>query len=144
MISYAQISIRILAIYVLANSVNSAYSHLYLRSINFYDGDAVYFLVAGSLVIAIVLSALMWFLAPKLAGKLVAGHDAQPISESGIVSAGSFVIGLYWFMKSLLMAITSYAGEQHLNIGALVLLFISVLIILGNKIVSDLYNRLRR
>lgn len=141
--SYAVITIRILAFYILANSANTAYSHLYLQQMNFYDGTSVYWLIVGTLIVALSISVALWFSAPKMAARIVAGHNDESISEAGVVSAGSFLIGLYWFIKSIAINISNAQNGHEVHIGAVFLLAVSLLVMLGNKYVSVAYTKLR-
>ena len=97
------------------------------------------------ILIPVLVGVILWFLAPKIALRVnqdtSEGHLPE---ERAIVSAGTFLIGVYWAMKSVTWILSQYFTTETVNYAGIVILGISVFLILGNNFIAHLYMRLRR
>ena len=102
------IAIRVLAVYLVASGLNVALP-LFLVSESWADPKDIPTLVSlGYIGAPVIVGLLLWFLAPKLSSK-VPSESTEPLNENGLVSAGSFLIGVYLFVKHLGITI----GQLH-------------------------------
>lgn len=90
-----------------------------------------------------VTGLVLWFIAPVLASRIIGDEHSNDIAnEQDLVSAGSFLIGIYWAVNSI-KDIASRYSYGKINFGTLVVLGISVCLILGCRYVARFFKRLR-
>lgn len=101
------------------------------------------YLLAG-LLVPIIISIVLWLKAPKIAKASFSTDTPEPvIPESGVVAAGAFLIGVYWLVRSISILVTQLNEPSSVNYGWAVVLLLSVGLILGNRLIAKLFQKLR-
>jgi len=142
---FTVILVRVLAIYLLARSFQLGLP-FYLETdsleviINSSSHMLAYF---GYMGVPAVTGLVLWFIAPVLASRIIDDeHSNEVPNEQGLVSAGSFLIGIYWAVYSI-NDIASRYSYGKIEFGTFVVLGISVCLILGCRHVARFFKRLR-
>lgn len=139
------ILIRVLAVYLLVSSFQLGFP-LYLEienwevTINSSNHMLAYI---GYLGIPAIAGLVLWFVAPGLASHVVTEDNSfESPNEQGLVSAGSFLIGIYWAVSSI-RDIASQYSYSKISVGTLIVLGISVCLMLGCRYVAGIFKKLR-
>lgn len=100
--------------------------------------------LAGSLSVPIVIGMVLWLRAPKISKAALSSEASGPlIPESGVVSAGVFLIGVYWFVRSVSVLLTQMGSQASINYGWCVVLVLSIGLILGNSFIAKIFRKIR-
>jgi len=143
------IAIRVLSVYLVASALNAGLPlFLMPESWGLTEGIPTFVLV-GYIGLPIIIGFLLWFLAPRLSSK-VPSENKEPLTENGLVSAGSFLIGVYLFVKHLgitigqLHVISNREFQlDHFNWTSPVILGFSLFLIVGSKYIVLLFRKFR-
>lgn len=104
---------------------------------------AIWFFASG-LSVPIVIGMVLWFRAPKISKAAFSSETSGPvIPENGVVAAGVFLIGIYWFVRSVSVLLTQLGSQASINFGWCVVLLLSVGLILGNSFIAKLFRKVR-
>jgi len=143
------LTIRVLSIYLIASALSLALPLLLSPDTWGDPKDIPIVILAGYIGIPIVAGVFLWLLAPKLSSK-VPSENHDPITENGLVSAGSFLIGVYLFVKHLgitigqVYIVSNQAIQlDHFNWSSPVILGLSLFLILGSKYIVLLFRKFR-
>jgi len=143
------IAIRALAVYLVASGLNAGLPLFLVPEAWGRPEDIPTVVFVGYIGTPIIVGLLMWFLAPRLSSK-VPSESTEPLNESGLVSAGSFLIGVYLFVKHLGITIgqlhrVSNLDFQfdHFNWSSPVILGFSLFLIVGSKYIVVLFRKFR-
>ena len=107
-----ELSIKLFAAYlVLSNSSYVINLALWSNDDDLSINEAVIWLpIIGYLVIPLIIGVSLWFMSPRIADRLDYS-DSPSISEKGVISAGTFVVGLYWLLHSIGVVLGQYSGQ---------------------------------
>ncbi|MGI9316562.1 MAG: hypothetical protein ACR2QW_04440 [bacterium] len=138
------VMIRLLSIYLVANSLsNTSFVFLVPTLWEDLDSTSVY-IIFSQFFFTLVFGVLLWVSAQKIATWV--SKDSSKVwlpEEKAIVSAGTFLIGIFWAFRSL-SAVISQAIESHsVNYQWLIILVLSAWLLLGCKGVTKVYSQLR-
>ena len=75
--------------------------------------------------------------------KVIALTQPYPFSETGLVRAGSFLIGVYLFVQHLGTVISQWAWGGIVAYGSLAVVVLSIGLMLGTRFLGKLYRRLK-
>lgn len=137
--------IRTLAIYLALNPLLSVSPILFSSGSDESIIEWLPLLIAGVLI-PMAAGVVLWFFARGLANKIHAGSAAElsaNISETGLVRAGSFLIGVYLFVQHLGTTISQWAWGGIIAYGSLIVIVFSVLLISGASTVGKLYKKIK-
>ncbi|MFA0813851.1 hypothetical protein [Microbulbifer epialgicus] len=141
MIQFSVLAIKIFAAYlVLSNLGNSL-------PLFFQPGarvEAPTWALIGWLIIPLVIGIALWFCASTIAQKIISvDAEETSLSEDGLVAAGTFLIGIYWALRSVGAIVGQLSSVGTVNYGYVIVFIISVLLIFGNKTIIRIYRKLR-
>ncbi|BBM00116.1 hypothetical protein [Microbulbifer sp. GL-2] len=144
MMQFSELAIKILAAYLVLNNLGNVLPFIItLKSSD--SGQSIPIIsVAGWVVIPFVIGIVLWILAPKIARKTIVSSDGDAaISEAGLVVAGTFLIGVYWALKSVGVVVGQLFSLGTINYGYVAVFIISLVLVLGGRFVVTMYHRLR-
>lgn len=99
---------------------------------------------AAGLSAPIVIGVVLWLRAPKISKAAFSAEVCRPIiQESGVVAAGVFLIGVYWFVRSASVLLAQLGSQASANYGWCVVMVLSVGLILGNSFIARIFQRIR-
>lgn len=139
-----EIVIKVFAAYLVFSTVGN-YVPLVLVPGAFSGPNSphIWFLVAG-LSVPIVIGIVLWLSAAKISRTTLSSEVSRPvIPESGVVAAGVFLIGVYWFVRSVSVLLTQLGSQASINYGWCVVLVLSVGLILGNSFIAEVFRKIR-
>lgn len=93
-----------------------------------------------------VAGSVLWFSARPLANKIHGGSAAEPsvnISETGLVRAGSFLIGVYLLVQHAGTVVSQWAWGGIIAYGSLFVILLSVGLIAGAHAMGKLYKKIK-
>lgn len=137
--------IRILAIYLVLNPLLAVLPTIFSPGSAELVDEWLLFLVAGVLI-PLGAGLLLWLFAGALAKKI--HGDAVPesgltLSETGLVRAGSFLIGVYLFIQHMGIVLSQYASVGLIAYGSLIVIGLSVCLIVGANAIGKLYKKIK-
>ncbi len=144
------IVIRILAIYLFARSMMDmmplTLASAFWESTNLSIADLflLIFWLSTSLF-----GIVLWILAPGLARRLVPEsrssetRSSQALTETGFIRAGTFLIGIYWFLGSAAIFFGQLLGGGGINYGYAIVLLVSIFLVLQGNRVVQLYSKMK-
>ncbi|CAN0580624.1 unnamed protein product, partial [Ectocarpus sp. 12 AP-2014] len=103
------------------------------------------FMVA-SVLIPLGAGLLLWFFAGPLAKKIHKNTDSESgltLSETGLVRAGSFLIGVYLFSQHMGILLSQYMSVGFIAYGSLIVIALSVCLIVGVGSIGSLYKKIK-
>ena len=107
--------------------------------------SALAFSMISVFLVPVIAGVILWFLAPKIALRVnKESNEGQLPEEKAIVSAGTFLIGIYWAVRSINSVLSQYSATETVNYVGIIILGISVFLILGSNFVAHVYTWLRR
>ena len=142
---FTVILVRVLAIYLLAKSFQLGLPfYLETDSLEVIISSSSHMLAYfGYMGVPAVTGLVLWFIAPVLASRIIADeHSTEVLNEQGLVSAGSFLIGIYWAVYSINDIASRYSYDK-ITFGTFVVLGISVCLILACRHVARFFKKLR-
>ncbi|MFG6667543.1 hypothetical protein ACGK9R_10580 [Halomonas sp. HNIBRBA4712] len=143
--AFSIISMRLLAVYLVLSPLMALGSTLPAFFETPDELERWRMLFTASLLVPLILGALLWFKAPGLARKLHRNEPADTaVTETGLVRAGSFLIGIYLIAQHLGGVISRWHWGGGLDAGSLVALAMGLLLMLGAKAMAKLFDRFRR
>ncbi|MBT2774308.1 hypothetical protein J7J47_18945 [Halomonas sp. ISL-60] len=145
MTSFSILLIRVLAIYLALNPLLSVSPVLFSPGSEESINEWLPMLIAGVLI-PMAAGVVLWFFARALANKIHAGSVVEPIaniSDTGLVRAGSFLIGVYLFVQHLGTTISQWAWGGVIAYGSLPVIVISVGLIVGANSMGKLYKKIK-
>ncbi|WP_018917462.1 hypothetical protein [Vreelandella zhanjiangensis] len=139
--------IRLLAVYLAINPIVNLSILLFNPSLQ-SDAQLSQWLpgLLATTVMPFIAGVALWFSAGLLAHKI---HDsdstdlALSISETGLVRAGSFLIGVYLFVHHLGTAISQWVWGGIVGYGSMAVVLLSIGLMLGTRFLGKLYRRLK-
>lgn len=137
--------IRILAIYLVLNPLLAVLPILFSPGSAELVDEWVPFMVAGVLM-PMGAGLLLWFFASALAKKIHGGTDPESgvtLSETGLVRAGSFLIGVYLFIQHIGIVFSQYMSVGFIAYGSLIVIALSVYLIVGVGSIGMLYKKIK-
>ena len=100
--------------------------------------------VAAGLLVPVGIGVLLWLRAKNIAEASLPSDVPSPaVPESGIVSAGVFLIGVYWFVRSLSVLLTQLGAQTPINYGWGAVLVLSTGLILGSNLITRIFQKMR-
>jgi hypothetical protein len=103
------------------------------------------FSILGLVLIPLAVGIALWFLAPRIARRVYEDSSEGNLPEErAIVSAGTFLLGVYWAMTSLSWILSQYSTEETLSYVGIIIFGISVFLIVGNNFIARVYMKSRR
>ncbi|MBT2788395.1 MULTISPECIES: hypothetical protein [unclassified Halomonas] len=145
MTPFSILLIRVLAIYLALNPLLSVSPVLFSPGSEESINEWLPMLIAGVLI-PMAAGVVLWFFARALANKIHGGSAAEPsvkISETGLVRAGSFLIGIYLFVHHIGTTISQWAWGGVIAYGSLPVIVISVGLIVGANSMGKLYKKIK-
>lgn len=139
-----EIVIKVFAAYLVFSTVGN-YVPLALVPDAFSGPNSprIWFFAAG-LSVPIVIGMFLWLRALKISKAAFSSEASGPvIPESGVVAAGVFLIGVYWFIRSVSVLLTQLGSQATINYGWCVVLVLSVGLILGNSSIAKVFRKIR-
>ncbi|WP_341580987.1 hypothetical protein [Marinobacter metalliresistant] len=139
-----EIVIKVFAAYLVFSTVGN-YVPMALVPNAFSGPNSPYigFLAAG-VSVPIGIGIILWLRAPKIAKAALSPEVPGPVvPESGVVAAGVFLIGVYWFVRSASVLLTQLGSQASLNYGWFAVLILSVALILGNDFIAKVFRKIR-
>ncbi|WP_028672510.1 hypothetical protein [Saccharospirillum impatiens] len=139
-----EIVIKVFAAYLVFSTVGG-YAPLALVTDAFSGPNSPYigFLAAG-VSVPIGIGIILWFRAPKISKAALPSDEPGPIvPESGVVAAGVFLIGVYWFVRSSSVLLTQLSSQASLNYGWFAVMALSLALILGSDLMAKVFRKLR-
>ncbi|WP_444901888.1 hypothetical protein ACJJIG_00980 [Microbulbifer sp. SSSA007] len=141
---FSELTIKILAAYLVLSNLGNALPFIIAPASWGISGPIPIAPVLGSIVVPAVIGIILWVLAPKIAPKIIRSTDGDAsISEKGLVAAGTFLIGVYWALKSVGVIVGQLFTQGTINYGYVTVLLISLAMIFGGRFVTTMYHRLR-
>lgn len=137
--------IRVLAIYLALNPLLSVSPILFSPGTVGSINEWLPVLIAGVLI-PMVAGSVLWFSARPLANKIHGGSAAEPsvnISETGLVRAGSFLIGVYLLVQHAGTVVSQWAWGGIIAYGSLFVILLSVGLIAGAHAMGKLYKKIK-
>jgi len=140
-----ELSIKLFAAYlVLSNSSYVINLALWRNDGDLLINEAVIWVpIIGYLIIPLIMGVILWFMSPRIADRLDYS-DSPSISEKGVISAGAFVVGLYWLLHSIGVVLGQYVSQQTINWGHVVVFVMSFFLIFSGQAIVVAYIKLRR
>ncbi|WKD49100.1 hypothetical protein [Microbulbifer spongiae] len=141
---FSELLIKILAAYLILRNLGNASPLFFLpefweREESLPIAPFVVFLLAP-----ILIGIVLWVLAPKIAQKIInSDENDAAISERGVVVAGTFLIGVYWALRSIGIVISEISTTRSIDFGNVAVFVISLALILGGKFITSFYRWLR-
>lgn len=141
---FSELAIKILAAYLALNNLGNFFPFV-ITPTSWGSGETIPIAaVVGWVVIPAVIGITLWVLAPKIASKIIISSEGDAvISERGLVAAGTFIIGVYWALKSVGIIVAQLFSVGTINYGYAAVFVISLILILGGRFVVTAYHRLR-
>lgn len=139
-----EIVVKVFAAYLVFSTVGN-YVPLVLVPDAFSGPNSphIWFLVAG-LSVPIVIGMVLWLSAAKISKTTLSSEVSGPvIPENGVVAAGVFLIGVYWFVRSVSVLLAQLGSQASINYGWCVVLVLSVGLILGNSFIAEVFRKIR-
>ncbi|WP_447528385.1 hypothetical protein [Vreelandella sp. TE19] len=142
--AFSVVLIRVLAIYLIVTPVMVLWPAAMSAS-GVGEFDQWRLIVITGVLPALFIGALLWFKAPAI-GQRLHRYESAPsaaLDEAGLVRAGSFLIGVYLLVQHLggLLSTLGFAGR--IDYGALAVILLSLVLILGVNFIEKLYHRFR-
>lgn len=139
---FSVLLIRILALYLVLNPLLSVSPLLFTPQL-----EVEWQAVLAGVGIPLLAGVALWISANSLASKIhgtSSADDARvPISESGLVRAGSFLIGVYLFIQHIGAVINQWAWGGGIAYGSLTVAVLALVLMLGARFWGALYLRLK-
>jgi len=144
MMQFSELAIKILAAYLALNNLGNFLPFIItLRSSDSGESMPIA-VVVGWVVIPVIIGIVLWVLAPKIASKIILPSERDTaISEKGLVAAGTFLIGVYWALKSVGVVVGQLFSMGTINYGYAAVFIISLMLVLGGRFFVSVYHRLR-
>ncbi|MGO3353282.1 MULTISPECIES: hypothetical protein [unclassified Halomonas] len=144
---FSVLLIRLLAIYLAINPLLNVSRLLFGPSLEL-DATLSQWLpgLVATTVMPFIAGVALWFSAGLLAHKIHESdstYSALSISETGLVRAGSFLIGVYLFVQHLGTVISQWAWGGIVAYGSLAVVVLSIGLMLGTRFLGKLYRRLK-
>ena len=141
---FSELAIKILAAYLVLNNLGNAFP-LFLAPESWGNGEPLPIApVIGWVVVPAIAGIVLWVLAPQIAHKIFSASEQDTaISENGLVVAGTFLIGIYWALKSVGVIVGQLFAMGTVNYGYVAVLVVSLALVLGGRFVATVYDRLR-
>jgi hypothetical protein len=145
MISLSIVSIRVLAIYLIVNSLNVAIPILSLPEAMGSIAEIKYPVWVGYVFIPMLTGTALWFLSPAISKRLSSEDQLSnfDLQESTLVRAGSFLMGIYYFVDAVPVIITTYYGRQAIAKEMIGTALISCCLIFGSKFIGSIYRKIQ-
>lgn len=139
-----EIVIKVFAAYLAFSTVGNyaplvlvpgAFDELTSHSIGFF---------AAGLLVPVCIGIVLWLRAPNISeASLTSDVHGPVVPESGIVAAGVFLIGVYWFVRSLSVLLTQLGAQTSINYGWCAVLVFSIGLILGSNLITRIFRKIR-
>ncbi|MFS1524510.1 hypothetical protein ACL7TT_10415 [Microbulbifer sp. 2304DJ12-6] len=132
---FSELVIKILAAYFILGNLGNASPLLFVPE--FWTSKEFVPTVpfVAMLVAPIVIGIFLWILAPNIAQKLSSPCEGEAaISEHGLVIAGTFLIGVYWALRSIGIVIGEISNNGSIDYGNIAVFLISLVLILGGNL----------
>ena len=143
---FSELVLKVFSAYLMFSSLSNVIPLFFNRFI-FNDGifsDEVLSFLIGWAVIPTAVGLCLWVFSSHIAQKFSGDPQSEvSITEQGLISAGTFLIGLYWAIKSVGMVIVEYSTSSNFNYGWLLVLFLSVGLMGSLKYSFYIYRKLR-
>jgi len=142
--SIAIVLVRAVSIYFVAQGLSA--STMLLANPGFWEEADTEnkVLVISAFVAPFLVAVVLWFSARKLANWMVPeSNSTQLPNEMALVSAGTFLIGLYWAMRTIQALITLYPYGPRKLYTWIILLVVSIGLMLGTNFIAKCYSWLR-
>ena len=141
------VAIRLFAVFLIADGVMSFLPQLIALAVanNLAEPVEIPYVYLGTLFLFSAGIALaLWLFAEKIAIR-VAPEDGPVLGpgEERLVRAGTLLIGVFWLVRGAHVLIGQAIEVGSLNWGALLLVVLSILLILGAQAVGSVYQKLR-
>lgn len=143
--AFSILLIRILAIYLVLNPLLAVLPILFSPGSAELVDEWLPFMVAGVLM-PLGAGLLLSFFAGALAKKIHSDTDPEStltVSETGLVRAGSFLIGVYLFIQHMSIVLSQYMSVGLIAYGSLIVIVLSVCLIVGANGLGKLYTKIK-
>jgi predicted neutral ceramidase superfamily lipid hydrolase len=142
--SIAVVLIRAVSIYLVANGLSTSSRLLAIPGFWEEADTENKIMVISAVVTPFLVALVLWFSAKKLAiWMLPDANSTQVPGARVLVSAGTFLIGLFWAMTALQALIALYPYGYSKLYPWLILLAVSIGLMLGSNFISRCYGWLR-
>ncbi|MDP5211283.1 hypothetical protein [Microbulbifer sp. 2205BS26-8] len=141
---FSELAIKILAAYFILGNLGNASPLLFVPE--FWESKELVPTVPFIAMLAapIVIGIFLWILAPNIAQKIISSYEGETaISEHGLIIAGTFLIGVYWALRSIGIVIGEISTNGSIDYGNIAVFLISLVLILGGKFITSFYRWLR-
>lgn len=141
---FSELAIKILAAYLVLNNLGNTLP-LIIAGKSWGSGESIPFAVlVGWAVIPAAIGIILWVLAPRIVHRIIRSDEGDTsISEKGLVVAGTFLIGIYWALKSVGVIFGQNFSVGTVNYGYIAVFLISLALIFGGRFISMVYSKLR-
>ncbi len=138
------VAIRILAVYLVASSMNNAFPIFFMTESTNSLSDLRFMVVFGYFVFPMLVGIGLWHFAPSVASKAceVESLNGSP-TEQDLVRASSFLIGIFWAVRSTGFLLGELSARGSVNYGQLAVFGLSVFLIVGCGFVTKIFERVR-
>ncbi|PCF95774.1 hypothetical protein [Vreelandella nigrificans] len=143
--AFSIILIRVLALYIALKPLLALAPMLFgPGSTSSYDEWMV--TLIAMIAMPIIVGVVLWFVAKPLANKVHPTDKAEvklPLTELGLVRAGSFLIGVYLTLQHIGIAISQWIWSGSIAYGPLAVIALGVGLIVGANFMGKLYKKIR-
>lgn len=143
------IAIRVLAVYLVVTALNHAAPIFLIPDAWDSFREMPVIALAAYLFTPLITGLLLWFFAPALSSK-VPSETTKPLTEEGLISAGSFLIGIFLFVKYTGLTLGQLQGISRqtsdisdLNWANPVIIIFSIFLITGSRYTILLFRKFR-
>ena len=142
-----EVVIKVFAAYLVFNSLITHIPLLAMSNVFIGSDPHPYAHVVVAFMVPIIIGIALWLGAPRLSSKVLSAEAAdQPepvVPEAGIVAAGVFLIGVYWFVRAIHSLLLQLGSPVDINYGWFAVIALSMGLILGNRYMAEIFRKLR-
>ena len=142
--SIAELILKLVALYLMLSNLGHLIQTLAVPGSWIDEREIPMLGLVAWLGFPILIGLILWFSSSSLAERItkVDGESIE-ISEQGLVSAGVFLIGLYWVIKSIAIVLGQFLSAGELNYGYIIVFCLACYFVVGNKAVTRAYVKFR-
>jgi hypothetical protein len=139
--------LRVLSLYLVLTALFSFLPILFSSSRTQVFEAELFPILIASLLLPLVGGIVLWILAPWVSDRIHRYDEIEgsqsPINDSGLVSAGLFLIGMFLLVRNIAYLVGNYNVSKSVDFGAIFVVVVSLLLIVGNGFFTKIYKKIR-
>jgi len=143
--SFSILLIKILALYLVLTTIYSFIPIVFYGNIKSILTRELMIVLSATIILPIIGGIALWKYAQCIADKIYKNDTVlDKNTDTEIVSAGLFLVGITLFIKHIGILINYYLSMDQINYGSIFVIFISFLLIFRTDLLKKLYLKFNK